>query len=278
MTEADLAYEVHGDRGPHLLLVHGMLSSRAQWDLNLAALRGVARPVVVELFGHGRSPNPRGEAAFTPGHYVSAFERLRERLGDERWFVCGQSLGGALTLRYALEHPGRVIAQIFTNSNSALARADWTRAAEPAMQELAAAIRARGREALERMAIHPRRAMQLPAGVRDALIADSELHAPDAIAKTALHTVLASSVRERIDQNRVPTLLVRGRRERRFDEAAEFAARTMPLLQTVDIDAGHAVNIEAADAFNAAVIRFVEAALSPSDPSTTPDTSGSTSP
>ena len=59
-------YEVHPGRGPHLLLVHGMLSSRAQWLPNLAALAAVCRPVTLELWGHGRSPAPADPAAYHP--------------------------------------------------------------------------------------------------------------------------------------------------------------------------------------------------------------------
>lgn len=252
----DMACEVHSGRGPYLLLVHGLLSSRAQWDLNLRALSEVARPVVVELFGHGRSPSPEGAEFFSPTHYVSAFERLRESLGAERWLVCGQSLGAALTLRYALDHPDRTIAQIFTNSNSALAPADWIRATKPAMEALALSIAERGRDAIDRLPIHPKRALNLPPAIRDALIADCELHSPDGIAKTALHTVSSSSVRDRIAANRVPTLLVRGEREKRFAEPAAFASKTMPQLESVDISAGHAVNIEAAAEFNASATNF----------------------
>jgi pimeloyl-ACP methyl ester carboxylesterase len=252
----DLACEIHSGRGPYLLLVHGLLSSRAQWELNVRALSEVARPVVVELFGHGRSPSPHSGEFFSPAHYVSAFERLRETLGVERWLLCGQSLGAALTLRYALDHPDRIIAQVFTNSNSALAPADWTDATRPAMQALALAVSEQGRDAIDRLPIHPRRASNLPAAVRNELIADSLLHSPDGIAKTGLHTVLLSSVRDRIAENRVPTLLVRGEREKRFAEQAAFALESMPQLESIDLPAGHAVNIEAAADFNAATTRF----------------------
>ena len=61
-----LYYEVHDGDGPHLLLVHGILCSRALWMPNLEALSTVARPVVVELFGHGRSPSPEDADAYTP--------------------------------------------------------------------------------------------------------------------------------------------------------------------------------------------------------------------
>ena len=54
-----LYYELSGRKdGPVLLLVHGFMSSRAQWMPNLAALGEIAQLAVVELLGHGRSPAP----------------------------------------------------------------------------------------------------------------------------------------------------------------------------------------------------------------------------
>src|SRR5450759_2376488 len=109
-----------GGRGPHLLLVHGFLSSRAQWRPNLAALKRHVRPVIVELWGHGRSPVPEDPAAYRVASYIDAFDAIRRELGVDRWLVCGQSFGAGLTIRYAHSHPAHVIAQIFTNSVSAL--------------------------------------------------------------------------------------------------------------------------------------------------------------
>ncbi|MBI5505747.1 MAG: alpha/beta hydrolase, partial [Deltaproteobacteria bacterium] len=109
MSEVSCHWEVCEGRGPFVLLVHGVLSSRAQWSPNLPALQSVARPVIVELWGHGRSPSPSDAARYDPAAYVREFEKIRETLGAQRWLVCGQSLGGALTLRYALDHPQRLI-------------------------------------------------------------------------------------------------------------------------------------------------------------------------
>src|SRR5271170_4917873 len=114
----DMNVEIHGDGGkPYLLLVHGLLSSRAQWRPNLRALSAVSTPVVVELLGHGRSSSPAASEAYSVAAYVRRFEALRERLGVERWFICGQSFGAGLTIRYALEHPERIVGQIFTNTD-----------------------------------------------------------------------------------------------------------------------------------------------------------------
>jgi 2-succinyl-6-hydroxy-2,4-cyclohexadiene-1-carboxylate synthase len=178
LGEHRLHHAAHPGNGPFLLLVHGMLSGRSLWQPNLAALSAVSRPIVVELWGHGRSPSPDDPACYRPEAYVRAFEELRAELGAERWFVCGQSFGAALTLRYALDHPERVIAQVFTNSASALGDADWVARMRTALPALADEIeRGRG-AAIERMPIHPRHAQRIPAEYREAVLADAARVSP----------------------------------------------------------------------------------------------------
>jgi 2-succinyl-6-hydroxy-2,4-cyclohexadiene-1-carboxylate synthase len=253
---AALHYEVHEGSGPPLLLVHGMLSSRAQWDTNLTALRRVASPVVVELLGHGRSPTPDDPAAYHPEAYVDAFERIRGELGEARWLVCGQSLGAALTLRYALRQPERVIAQVFTNSTSSLADATWSERSRRGMERLAAQVARDGAAAIERMPVHPRHSRRLPPEVRDALVAEAARHSPQGVVRTGLYTVPESSVRDAISQIRTPTLLVRGTRERGFAGHARFAHQHLPGLESAEFDAGHAVNIEVGADFDRVVLEF----------------------
>ncbi len=249
--------DVHEGTGPYLLMVHGFLSSRAQWELNLAALSQVARPVVVELWGHGRSPAPTEPAIYHPDAYVAAFERLRQRLGVERWLVCGQSLGAALTLRYALTHPDRIVAQIFTNTNAGMADAEWIATRRVSALQQAEAIERDGHTALMQVRVHPVHARRLPPAVQAALLADAQLHDPRGIAQTLRYTTPASPVRERVGENRVPALLVCGENERRFQLHRAFVKHAMPALQVVGASAGHAVNIEAADAFNDAAVAFI---------------------
>ena len=257
MNKPSLHHDLHGSRGPYLLLVHGMLSSRAQWLANIPALTEYCRPVVVELFGHGRSPSPEDPAAYSPQAYVAAFEELREELGVERWLVCGQSLGAALTLRYVLDHPHRAIAHVFTNSMSALAPDGWADYVRPLMQAQAGRLEREGIAAIENHPLHPGKGSRLPAEVRDALVDDCRLHNPRGIALAGLHTVPESSVRVRVGENTVETLLIAGEREKRFRNHRLFAEEHMPHLSVACVDAGHAVNAEVADEFNRAVEAFL---------------------
>ncbi len=256
--QSGLYYETRGTQGPYVLLVHGFLSSRAQWLPNLQALTRYCRPVIVELYGHGRSPAPADPASYTPQHYVDEFEKIRAAVGCERWFLCGQSLGAALTLRYAFDHPDRVLAHVFTNSNSALAEQDWGERVRPAMEAQARGLRAQGRDALAQHPLNPARARRLPPAAKNALAEDCNLHDLQGIAYTGLYTIPESSVRERIHENDAPALLVVGEREERFVSHRRFAEENMPRLQVTGLDAGHAINLEAADEFNDAVATFFE--------------------
>lgn len=246
--------------GPFLLLVHGMLSSRANWMPNLPALRTVATPVVIELWGHGRSPSPHPGTPnpYEPAAYSAAFERIRQDLGAARWFVCGHSLGAALTLRYALDHPAQVAGQIFTNSNSALADSAWRDRIVPLVEADSDRMLRTGRDAIRRHPLNPGRGRRLPAAAREQLVQDCELHDPVGVAHTLRYTVPSSPVRDRLADNRVPALLVSGMRESSFAEPAAFARATMPMLEVAETPAGHAVNLEAADAFNTAVVAFLQ--------------------
>jgi pimeloyl-ACP methyl ester carboxylesterase len=254
---AGLHFNVHDGNGPYLLLVHGFLSARSHWLPNLPALSHVSRPVVVELLGHGRSPSPEDPAAYHPDAYVAIFEGIRAELGADRWFVCGQSLGAALTLRYALDYPDVVIAQVFTNSNSGLAERGWEERIRPGVEAQAQRFLQLGRQAIDEHPLNPTRSKRISPEVRTALEADVALHSPIGLANTGLYTVPPSSVRERVSETRVPSLLVVGEREQRFTEHRHYAEEYMPTLEVVTLDAGHAVNLEAEDAFNEAVVSFL---------------------
>jgi pimeloyl-ACP methyl ester carboxylesterase len=250
-------WEVHHGKGPYLLMVHGFLSSRAQWLPNIEALSKICRPVVVELYGHGRSPSPESPDAYHPDGYVRAFENIRRNLGASRWFICGQSLGASLTLRYALKHPEAVTAQVFTNTVAGLAKKE---ALTNRYKEFAARLRGkRDSKFLETLPMHPVHARFLGKDVKAALLKDSAAADLDGISRSIEFTMPEVSVRDVIHLNQVPSLLVCGKREKRFQTFREFAQNHMPMLKIVDLEAGHAVNIAAAEGFNRAVFDFIAA-------------------
>ena len=258
MTHTQLHYEELDGNGPHIMMLHGMLSSKAQWDLNIEAIQKVARPVLVELLAHGRSPAPEGREAYDPENYVHMFEAIREELGLETWFLCGQSFGASLTLRYALRHPERIVAQIFTNSSSALAGEEYLKTYRSTAEQRAQLMEQGGMAGIRELPIFPGRARRLPIAARDALVRDAELLQPKGLAQTFRYSSPYLSVRDEVANTTVPTLLVCGAAEKRFRPNYDYAVANIPDLKVVEAEAGHAVNIEAADTFNDAVTAWIK--------------------
>lgn len=248
-----------GDK-PLMFFVHGMLSSHRHWVPNLDALREHVRPVVFDLWGHGNAPAPLDDARYTTRAILDEFERARTELGAERVLLCGQSLGASLTLRYAIEHPQRVIAQVFTNSVSGLSAPE--RFGDEAQRAARAAdIEARGRAALEAMPFHPRRSRRLPEPIRGLLVEAADAVDPRGVARLIRVTGPQLSVRADLGRIACPTLLTNGVREAAFQPLRDDAMRMIPGCRVADIDGGHAVNLDNPDAFNAAVIGFLRDVL-----------------
>ena len=252
-----LHYDIHEGSGEPMLLVHGIMGGRGLWSANIEALRTVCSPIVVELFGHGRSPAPDELHRYRANAYVEEFERIRTELGVDRWWLTGQSLGAALTLRYCLDHPARLLGHVFTNSASGLGDAAWVAGLVARAEGDARRMERAGPAALHDLKINPARSHRIVGSVRDALTADEALLDPNGIANGIRATAIGASVRDRIGENTVPSLLVVGTLERGFAESARFATAHMPHLQVEAFDVGHSPNAEAPDEFNRVVAEFV---------------------
>lgn len=257
LNVAGLSVQIHQGEGPFILLVHGMLASRSQFLLNLPSVAKCCTPVTVELLGHHDSESPENAAAYSPSQYVDSFEAIRRHLAVPKWLVAGCSLGAALTMNYVLAHPEHVSGHVFTNSSSAFAERATLRTWQQNSEQGYRRLLTQGTAGLERIAVHPRFAKRLPAEVKAALLRDSSQHNVEGIAATMRWTSPFSSVRERVHEITVPSLLLCGKFEKRFQPHRRFAAECMTNLEICDLDAGHGVNMEAAPAFNEQLTNFV---------------------
>lgn len=92
--------------GPDVVLLHGVTDNAHTWRGVQEALEGVARTHAVDLPGHGLSdipPAPLG--ARQMASWVAAY---LDEVGVDRAVIVGWSLGGAVSLAFAADHPARV--------------------------------------------------------------------------------------------------------------------------------------------------------------------------
>lgn len=95
-----LCHETHG-AGPDLVLLHGWGMNLGVWSSLLAAWRHRYRMTLIDLPGHGASPNSgSADAALWAAECLA--------VAPPRAYWIGWSLGGQVTLEAALQAPARV--------------------------------------------------------------------------------------------------------------------------------------------------------------------------
>ena len=105
----ELYFEESGNPdGKPCLFVHGGPGGGASESARQFFDPARYRIVVFDQRGCGRSRPHAALEANTTWHLVADIERLREKLGIERWLVFGGSWGSTLSLAYAQAHPERV--------------------------------------------------------------------------------------------------------------------------------------------------------------------------
>jgi 4,5:9,10-diseco-3-hydroxy-5,9,17-trioxoandrosta-1(10),2-diene-4-oate hydrolase len=96
--------------GPVLVLLHGSGPGATGWsnyNRNVAALSANYRLLIPDLPGFGLS-DMKPVAAPTPGWWAGIITGLLDSLGIEKAHFVGNSMGGMVTLKIALENPGRI--------------------------------------------------------------------------------------------------------------------------------------------------------------------------
>ncbi|WP_425101955.1 alpha/beta fold hydrolase [Tropicibacter sp. S64] len=251
-----LAYEAAPDTGlPPLLMVHGLLVNRDIWQPNLA-LAGQFRLIRVDLPGHGQSPAPQLPEQAHPDRIITALDQIRVTLGIPRWHLCGQSFGAGVVLGYALAYPEACTGVVFTNANAAL-RAIESEAQLEARRSLVAKIREGGTDMLRQLPYHPANARRFPPDLRQRLSESADRVAPESLAVLMQEALPRLSLRDRLGDLSVPTLLVNGSYERKFQPLRSWLETAHSGIAIADLPGGHSVNVDCPEAFNAAVAGFL---------------------
>jgi pimeloyl-ACP methyl ester carboxylesterase len=105
-----LYYEVMG-QGQPVVLIHGGLLDHRMWDDQFSVFAENYRVIRYDVRGHGLSPDPYGDR-----RDCDDLRDLLVYLGEEKAHIIGLSLGGAITIDFALEHPDMVLSIIPVSS------------------------------------------------------------------------------------------------------------------------------------------------------------------
>ena len=106
-------YLVAGE-GPPLILLHGLGASVITWRDNIGPLSQAFSVYAVDLHGHGDTDKP--DLDYSMETVLSFFILFLDTLGIERCSLIGNSTGGYLALRMALDYSERVEKLVLVDS------------------------------------------------------------------------------------------------------------------------------------------------------------------
>jgi pimeloyl-ACP methyl ester carboxylesterase len=109
-----IAYEVHGEGEPTLILVHGWSCDARYWREQLAPFAVSHRVVTVDLAGHGHSGIGRED--YTMRAFGEDVRAVADAVGGDRLILVGHSMGGLVIAEAARLLPGRVVGLIGVDS------------------------------------------------------------------------------------------------------------------------------------------------------------------
>ena len=253
----DLYYELHGENGEPLVLVHGYTGDITDWRFQVAELSRTHRVLVFDHRGHGRSAAPAERSAYTIEQMADDVEGLAARAGWERYHLVGHSMGGAVVQEVALRTPHRLMSLTLHDSGNRPAGRDDT---------LAAVIASTHKIAEEQgMAAVAALYAMLPLGNMPPERREEEIQRLTKMsveayigAWGALENWQGSVGRARAIT--VPTMVIYGENDGRFlvDAALELAAEIPGARLEMVPGAGHSPQYERPEIFNAALRRHLE--------------------
>lgn len=263
-----LAYE---GRGPLVLFLHGIGGNRRNWDGQLEAVAAAGfRAAAWDARGYGDSDDYDGALNFAD--FAADLGRVLDHFDVPAAHLVGLSMGGLIAQDFYRRHPARVLTLTLADTRNVVQRhanSDFLRTRQAPL--LAGKTPAEIAPALAKTIVGPKASPAALARLVESLSAlrtESYLKAITAttlMGETAPFDALGAVVD--LATVAVPTLVICGADDTVTPlQMSEQIARGIPGARLAVIpDAGHLTNIEAPDAFNAALLGFLTGAAEGAD-------------
>ncbi|MGV1682830.1 alpha/beta fold hydrolase [Sphingopyxis sp. NJF-3] len=232
---------------PLLLLVHGFAGDKDNWSMIAPYLTRDYHVVAPDLPGFGE--NERNPAlAYDVAAQTARLKGFADALGLDRPHVAGNSMGGWIALRYALDYPDALASLILLDNAGVKGANDSDLEKQAANEDYNPLVIANLEDADRLVAMVVHKPPFIPSRLKPALYGDA-LKYRDQL--DGIFWVIATEMRDhplndRLGEVRVPTLILWGRHDRLIDVScvpvleAGIAGSTAHIMEHV----GHVPMVE----------------------------------
>ena len=254
-------YEATGT-GPPMIFSHEFAGDSRSWKPQVEAFAGDFRCVTWNYRGFPPSDVPEDRSAYSQDILVEDLRSLMDHLEIEQAHVAGLSMGGSVTLHFALTYPERCLSAVVGGAGTGTVN-------RPQFKEDVARIvdlletRSMA-EFAEIYALAPTRTPfkeKDPAGweqFKQHLAEHSTVGSANMMREVQLKRPTIFSLEEQLSQLTVPTLILIGDEDEPCVEPAVFMRRKIPTSGLMTLpQSGHTINLEEPELFNQAVSKFL---------------------
>jgi len=261
-TERTLPESSEAGAAPCIVFSCGYATTHENWRAQVQPLVQAGWQVVLwDHRGHGLSEAPTEASSYTMELVVDDLEAVANFASpDAPLVLAGLSFGGLASLHFAIRAPERVRALVLAGSGPGFknpeAAAGWAAQTE----RTASYLEERGLQAFVdgKAGVTCIGADRESPSARSAAAAIVAQNVPGLAAFGRNVTGLAPSVIDDLARITAASLVIVGSNDKAFRRAAEVMAAKLPAAEHIVIDgAGHVLNIEKPEAFDAALLEFL---------------------
>ena len=240
-----------------VFLLHGVGAGKEAWAGNLDAVAGAGyRAIAWDMPGYGGSATVE---PYTTSALALALENLIDHVGASCNVLLGHSMGGMVAQEAVALFPRKIHGLVLSATSAAFGSADGTWQQQFLERRFLRLDAGLGMAGLARHLVPTLMAPQassLSCAKATALMA----HVPEASYRRALRTVVAFDRLDNLQNIAVPTLCLAGEFDRTATPSVmQKMGQHIPGAQYRCLaSVGHLANMERADAFNAAVLAFLQ--------------------
>jgi pimeloyl-ACP methyl ester carboxylesterase len=259
--DVNIYYEVHG-KGEALVLIMGYGGSSAWWFPQVPVFSRQYRVVAFDNRGTGQSDKP--DIPYTMEMMAGDLNGLLEVIGVDAAHIFGVSMGGMIAQHFALNYPKKAISLIL-----GCTMCGGQHSITPDTEAMSALF---DMERMQRQTPEEMMRELLPFLFSQEFIDSNRVFIEQFIAKTTeyvtpLHSYVSQAAAigghdtyERLPEIKAPTLVIAGDSDRLIPvENSRLLASRIPQAELVILKKmGHGFNLEAEDAANKAVLRFLK--------------------
>ena len=240
--------------GEVILLLHGLGSTKADWDLQLEPFSEEFRIIAPDLRGHGNSSKPENKDAYGIPECAEDMKLLLDELGISKCMLVGFSMGGAVAFEMAVRYESMISKMVIVNTApdfNALGEMG-----EQMIKERTEMLRSQGMNAMAEKVAEGMFPQDDQKPLRDAFYQRASANDLEAYYNSFI-TLMDWGIGEKVKTIEVPSLVVASDMDYTPVELKESYTKKMKNARLVVIrNSRHGVTMDQPEQFNEALLKF----------------------